>query len=287
MGVRELRKEIRTAMKAAGACENAMITTREEKKLERLTTKDKVVSPAEGREWEKLLGKAEVTNPGGMMTAACPEHGKDYVGIDERAVKSANAMFVQFNVPYGDNKEKIRDNILRTLEAIDLGAALPKAPSTRMLHEVHLRDMRMVDGPREDAYFDAKKNEFYLKVTGSGMGGPDTIGPYWFGPIAVSEDSNKQVSDATINKMRRKLARGLANDSLEFVYGQLPVGARFVRVPLMQERHPDGYSYEGAISVGALVPGAETSDPNKAKSFWIVRTGGLGGLTAVAGPEKL
>ena len=62
----------------------------------------------------------------------------------------------------------------------------------------------------------------------------------------------------------------------------LPLGVRMVEVPLFSERHPDGFTYTALVPVGALAPGAPTTDPNKVDNAWIRKTGGLAGLTEYA-----
>jgi hypothetical protein len=53
--------------------------------------------------------------------------------------------------------------------------------------------MRPVDGNRTDAYVNTEKQEFFLKVTGAGMAGPDTVGPFWYGPLKMNEVSETDV----------------------------------------------------------------------------------------------
>ena len=70
-------------------------------------------------------------------------------------------------------------------------------------------------------------------------------------------------------------------------HNSMPLGQRFESVPLMREKHPDGFAYEAMIPVGALTPTAPRTDPNKVDTFWVRRTGGLAGLTQYAGPFTL
>lgn len=74
---------------------------------------------------------------------------------------------------------------------------------------------------------------------------------------------------------------------LEFHAGGMPLGQRFVRVPLKAGKGADQYSYTALIPVGALAPGVKPSDPNKVKSFFIERSGGFAGITMVAGPVTM
>ncbi len=71
---------------------------------------------------------------------------------------------------------------------------------------------------------------------------------------------------------------------LDFHAGGLPLGQRFVRVPLKEGFGADQYSFTALVPAGALAPNAKASDPNKAKSFFVERSGGFAGITTVAGP---
>ena len=84
---------------------------------------------------------------------------------------------------------------------------------------------------------------------------------------AVKAETRKQLK-ATFEK--------LVKGNLDF--NKAPEGGKFVRVPLKAGK-TDQYSYT------ALIPtGAKSKDPNKAEGFLLERSGGLAGLTQVAGP---
>jgi hypothetical protein len=71
-------------------------------------------------------------------------------------------------------------------------------------------------------------------------------------------------------------------------YGKnLPLGVRYVEVPLTSEHHPDGFNYTALVPVGALSPSAKLSDPNKATQFIVKRTGGIAGLTMYSTPVSV
>jgi hypothetical protein len=59
---------------------------------------------------------------------------------------------------------------------------LPSKPDLRGLVNVFISDSRILDGSRIDAWVNPKTCDIYKQVTGAGMGGPQTIGPFWFGP---------------------------------------------------------------------------------------------------------
>lgn len=65
---------------------------------------------------------------------------------------------------------------------------------------------------------------------------------------------------------------------------QIPLGVRFVRVPLLKEKGSDRYTFTALIPAGALSPNAKPTDPNMAKHFYLERSGGLAGSTVYAGP---
>lgn len=95
-----------------------------------------------------------------------------------------------------------------------------------------------------------------------------------------------QVKPALAERMRKIFTKvntaGLINWQ-----AAMPLGVRFVRVPLYQERHPDGFSYTALVPVGALAPKAKLNDPNKAEMFYVERSGGIAGITSYSGPFPL
>ncbi len=95
-----------------------------------------------------------------------------------------------------------------------------------------------------------------------------------------------KVTAATTQRLLQSTNRAIAGGHLKWRNG-MPLGERMVEVPLFTERHPDGYSYSAMVPVGALAPSAPVSDPNKATSFFIKRTGGFAGSTTYAGPVKV
>ena len=67
----------------------------------------------------------------------------------------------------------------------------------------------------------------------------------------------------------------------------LPVGVRYVRVPLAGVKFADGYGYDALIPAEAVAPGAPALDPNKADFFILSRSGGLAGMTFYSGRIQL
>ena len=60
-------------------------------------------------------------------------------------------------------------------------------PDTTNLLQILLYDATPVDGSLNEIFVDTAKAEFYLRVTNSGFGGPDTVGPYWYGPFKLDD----------------------------------------------------------------------------------------------------
>jgi hypothetical protein len=103
----------------------------------------------------------------------------------------------------------------------------------------------------------------------------------------ASETRPKPVTVATQKALKE--AFKTEKDSLQYKNpaDAMPMGARFVRVEIARDNHVDGFTYTALIPVGALAPGAKPTDPNQATSVFIERSGGIAGLTQVAGPLDL
>lgn len=282
MSTTTVRSQIKTAMKTTHGCSNGHVSAAETDSILAEARKGGVTA-GEGKLVADLYAKGHLLTPGSVATRACPEHPASWYSYDAGAKAKMNTFFTEQNLPYGDNAAKIKAKVEAKLADVDLGTRLPHAPSTANLHELLIADQRPVDGARRDAFIDAKKNSFYLKVTGSGFGGPQTVGPFWYGPFSlesapaqtgVTSQRRSQILSA-FNKASRQ---GLTWTS------SMPLGVRYARVPLLRERHPDGYAYTALIAVGALAPGAPTKDPNTVPRFFVERTGGFAGMTSFAGP---
>lgn len=106
---------------------------------------------------------------------------------------------------------------------------------------------------------------------------------------AIGTKPSKPASDTVSAATRKKLLTAMngALQSNPKWLRSMPLGVRYVRVPLMSEKHPDGFSYTALVPVGALSPTAKVLDPNKATNFFIERTGGFAGLTQYTGPVSI
>ncbi len=106
-------------------------------------------------------------------------------------------------------------------------------------------------------------------------------------PAAPKVLTPPAVTAATKKTLKAAFEQASKSGKLEFNAGGMPVGQRFVRVPLKTGKGADQYSFTALIPVGALAPGVKPADPNKAKSFFIERSGGFAGVTMVAGPVTM
>lgn len=284
MSTLSVRKAIQSEMKPLG-CTNAVITGPGMKKIGAAAESDGIVRPGEAVQIADLLEKGHTPpKPGQIMTMACPEHPASYFSINSAAKKEANALFVRNSLPYGKNEAVIRAKINAVIDQNGWGEQLSKKPNTTGLHAIEISNKLMVDGPKVEALLNAKTGKFFVKVTGSGFGGPQHIGPFYYGPNTVDLKA-PVIKDSTLNKMRAALMKNL--DTLEFSASGMPLGVKYTRAELMREKHPDGYTYSALIPTGVVYPGAPSSDPNKATQIYIERSGGFAGLTEVAGPISL
>jgi hypothetical protein len=53
-----------------------------------------------------------------------------------------------------------------------------------------------LDDPLTEVYVDLDQEHMFVKVTGSGFGGPGTIGPSWHGPFCIDLIKKAEESDS-------------------------------------------------------------------------------------------
>lgn len=282
MSIQSVRNEIKLAMTITD-CSGPNISNAEMKKIAKSAEADGTISAGEARQIDKLVKDGVVKQPssGGLaMTMACPEHGGSSFTIDKAAVRTAESLFVRNALPYGKNGDAIREKIQASMDE-SYGKQLSKAPTTRGMHQLLIEDQRPFDGPLLEAFVDPKKDQVFIKATPSGFGGNTT--PVWYRSSVKLKGDESGVTEKTVNKLRAAFAQA-AKAGLE--YGEpnagAPLGVKYVRVPLMQEKHPDGYSYTALIPVGTVYPGAKVSDPNKVSQFFVERSGGFAGFTQLS-----
>ena len=81
-------------------------------------------------------------------------------------------------------RDKARE-VLCEMGNVDTNDAIPEPDTTGWIHNV-LYDETAFDGDRAEIYIDTEGGVFALKITGSGFGGDDSVGPFWYGPFAVN-----------------------------------------------------------------------------------------------------
>ncbi len=106
------------------------------------------------------------------------------------------------------------------------------------------------------------------------------------GTKPAAPTSPAEVSKITTTRLLGALQAELKTGKTKW-NASMPLGQRYVEVPLMSEKHPDGFHYSAMVPVGALSPTAKVLDPNQATSFLIKRTGGIAGQTVFGGPVQL
>ena len=127
-------------------------------------------------------------------------------------------------------------------------------------------------------FLDATKRNGEIKVK------VDGDGTFISGSFTRASQQGGEVTPERTAELIKTMQEAQLAQTLTWNRDGLPLGRRMVEVPLMQERHPDGFSYTALIPVGALSPSGGMLDPNKVDTFYLRRTGGIAGLTQYAGP---
>ena len=205
--------------------------------------------------------------------------------IEKAALDDLNKFIGDKNLPIGDHKDVMRDSINDFLSRARLGtprSELPKSLSRLMPLPLAVGPQPL-GGWQRQAYVDVAKKRFYLVETRATLNDNTRV----WGPLALPKadaPSTNGVSAARVDLLRREFGSLSQRGLINYKFDGLPLGTRMVEVPLMRERHPDGYAYSALIPVGALSPTAPMADPNKVNEFYVRRTGGLMGKTDYAGP---
>jgi hypothetical protein len=136
---------------------------------------------------------------------------------------------------------------------------------------------------RKDGLFDVDLSKHHFMTPGPGEPARVVVD----GNGALQADVVPSVKGETLKAMQDTFSAHA--DSLSYSRTGMPAGGRMHRVQLATSMGVggDNYSYAAMVPVGALAPGADVSDPNKATEIYIQRSGGLAGLTEYAGPIKL
>ncbi len=205
--------------------------------------------------------------------------------IERAALDELNKFIGDKNLPIGDHKSVMRDAINDFLSRARLGpprSELPKSLSKLMELELHTGPQPL-GGWQQKAFIDVAKKRYYLVETRATL----TDNTRVWGPLSLpkaSAPSQTTVTPARADQLVREFGSLSQRGLIHYKHDGLPLGTRMVEVPLMRERHPDGYAYSALIPVGALSPTAPMADPNKVNEFYVRRTGGLMGATDYAGP---
>lgn len=205
--------------------------------------------------------------------------------IERAALDDLNKFIGDKNLPIGSHESVMRDAINDFLSRARLGppkTALPKSLSKLMELELAVGPQPL-GGWQRKAFVDVAKKRYYLVETRPTLNDHTRV----WGPLSLPKataPSQNGVTAARADQLRREFGSLSQRGLIHYTHNGLPLGARMVEVPLMRERHPDGYSYSALIPVGALSPTAPMADPNKVNEFYVRRTGGLAGMTSYAGP---
>ncbi|MBI1949552.1 MAG: hypothetical protein HYS27_27950 [Deltaproteobacteria bacterium] len=208
--------------------------------------------------------------------------------IERAALDELNKFIGDKNLPIGSHESVMRDGINDFLSRARLGT--PKTELPKSLSKLMELDLAVgpqpLGGWQRKAFVDVAKKRFYLVETRPTLNDNTRV----WGPLALPKaqaPAQNGVSAARVEELRREFGSLSQRGLIHYKHDGLPLGTRMVEVPLMRERHPDGYAYSALIPVGALSPTAPMADPNQVKEFYVRRTGGLAGKTDYAGPFTL
>src|ERR1041384_4814955 len=118
------------------------------------------VSNAEGRAVADLYMRTKLATPSPKLPQPKLEDG---------AVSKLNAFFIAHNLPYGENKQPMKDRLVAALSARgnDLGPPITRPPRTGSLQPLRLSAK---GEPAKDAYVDVVKKQFIVKLEGAFYG---------------------------------------------------------------------------------------------------------------------
>lgn len=137
-----------------------------------LTGRSEGVSNAEARAVADLyLRTAATTTATSAMSSTAPV-------LEDGAVNKLNAFFMAHSLPNGNNKVPMKERIQGALaQRADLGEPMARPPRTGSLQPLCLT--KTDEATRKDAYVDAVKKQFVVKVM-DGAQGALFYGPFAF-----------------------------------------------------------------------------------------------------------
>lgn len=203
MSIRTVNKQINKALQ-----DHKLTQCEAEKIIE--TAEKGPLTTGEARRISDLYERGEWFMPDTFPHGALPQPRPPEYEMEPGARATLMSFFVENKVPQGSAHGDVKEAILASLDAssmVDHATTRPR--NQHNLHRVTLRDRRVVDGDRLDAYLDTNKDEFFVKQTGSGFGG--VVGPFWYGPFEVQEPADRTPSEAV----------GAANKALELIHNRL------------------------------------------------------------------
>lgn len=140
------------------------------------------VSNAEARAVADLYLRAKAPS------AAASPKGPAAPALEDGAVSKLNAFFIAHQLPYGDNKLPMKERIQNALadrdaKGLGLGAEMTRPPRTGSLQPLRLS--KSDEAVRKDAYVDAVKKQFVVKVVeGNNSSEAKFYGPFALDPAA-------------------------------------------------------------------------------------------------------
>ena len=168
MSVASVRSEISKAMALKRDCMGALIDQGEAKSIRRAATSDGKVTVGEAKQVIDLFERAVKLGPAEIATAACPENPSDVPVLDVASAAVLNAFFRTYNLPGGDNADKILKKIESTLARSGWGQRLARRPNLRGTLPIQIPPPPLsADFPSLTAHYNPKAKTFILQVSAS------------------------------------------------------------------------------------------------------------------------
>lgn len=199
MSATAIQKLVNQALSNDGDKMNPTIDAGEACAIVSNATADGKVTNAEAKTVADAYEATRGPSPGAPNPSGCLYTGPI---MDPEARETFDGFFAKYGIPAGNNVKPIKQQISETWQYEARGERTTKAPNTRNLLLVPLRDSRPVDGPLTEAFVDAAKGQFYVKSTparGFDREG-NAIPPSWFGPLKIAASERSKESAATAIK---------------------------------------------------------------------------------------
>ena len=196
MSVTSVKNQIKAAM------QDSFITKAEAQKIVKEAEKDGVTA-MEGKAVADLFdSRRRAPPPGMMMTMAIPENPGDVVFM-QGSRDVLQTFLDRHSIPAGASKDAMKNRIKLSLEGIDRGQALAKAPNVSRLFPVQLTNPLDVarDLPMQTAFMNLKTGQFYVKSEGGFTRDPRAkfYGPFNLQPVAHTMMVGETAADASVS----------------------------------------------------------------------------------------